>query len=141
MNVQPKGKTNRRASPIAVIGGIILAGFVILGIYAKYVQDSSAPPKPDPSSALEVTDLKFQPRISEGDPANVEGTLVNHSDQQFSYVEVDVNFYDSNGTQVDSVIANAADLAPHGSWSFEATSLKSTPHSAKVTKITGVPRT
>lgn len=48
------------------------------------------------------------------------GTIKNLSVNSYSYVEVDINLYDSNGNQVDSTITNVNNLAGYGTWNFRA---------------------
>lgn len=50
----------------------------------------------------------------------VLGTIKNLSSNAYSYVEVDINFYDDNGNQVDSTLTNMNNLEPNGTWKFSA---------------------
>lgn len=48
------------------------------------------------------------------------GTIKNLSESSYSYVEVDINLYDSENNQVDSTISNINNLAGYGTWNFRA---------------------
>jgi peptidoglycan hydrolase-like protein with peptidoglycan-binding domain len=58
----------------------------------------------------------------------IEGTIRNDSDRAYSYVQVEVNTYDSSGTtQVGSEMDNVNNLAPHGTWHFKVMIMRDTP--------------
>ena len=142
MNPQPKSQAKKRASPIMVVG-VILAGYVILGIFAKYVQERSAPPNPSTSlnsqPPLSVSDLKLE-YDNEYEWHGIwyyTGTVTNNSNKQFSYVQVEINLYDDTGALVDNVIANAANLEPHGTWKFRALVLNHNWSTSKLKSVTG----
>ncbi|MEN6391068.1 MAG: FxLYD domain-containing protein [Syntrophomonas sp.] len=70
---------------------------------------------------LEVIDHSVQ---KEQYSTYVIGTVKNNTDKQYSYVQVEINLYDTSGAQVGSTLANANNLEPNGSWKFKAVTLE-----------------
>ena len=66
---------------------------------------------------LEVFDLDSK---SDDFASYIVGKVKNHSNQNYSYVQVEFNLYDNNGNQVGSTIDNIMNLRAGGTWSFEA---------------------
>lgn len=64
----------------------------------------------------------------------IEGTVVNLTDKELSYVEIDANFQ-YIGDVVDSGVANIQNLGPHESWHFKITSLTKDTDEYKLTKL------
>ncbi|WP_269431594.1 FxLYD domain-containing protein [Bacillus sp. SA1-12] len=54
--------------------------------------------------------------------AIVKGTLTNHSDLEYRYVSIDIQYYNEDGTIVESKIESVFDLKPGQAWGFEFTS-------------------
>lgn len=50
----------------------------------------------------------------------IEGTIKNNTDKQYSYVQVTLNLYDSDGAQIGSALANINNLEANGLWKFKA---------------------
>jgi hypothetical protein len=59
--------------------------------------------------------------------SGVRGTLENVSGEVLSYVEVQVYFLDSEGTQIGEGLDNTSDLAEGRRWEFEAAYLDTDP--------------
>lgn len=51
--------------------------------------------------------------------ARVEGVVVNHLDEERSYVAVDVRFYNEDGQLIDSAFTNETDVPADAEWVFE----------------------
>ena len=49
----------------------------------------------------------------------VEGIVHNISDKTVGYVEIDINYFDKQGNQVQSSVVNTTNLAPEGKWLFK----------------------
>lgn len=66
----------------------------------------------------EITGL----RVKEGEYGNrvITGVVENNSGREVSYVQVEINLYDSEGVQVGSTLANVNNLAAGAKWRFEA---------------------
>lgn len=62
-------------------------------------------------------ELEDKSQDSEG---NIIGNIKNLTNHSYSYVEVDINLYDSNNNQVDSTLTNTTNLAESSTWSFTA---------------------
>lgn len=85
-------------------------------------------------SSLEASNVK----ISRGQYGNatVTGNIVNTAGKKLSYVQVELNLFDSAGTQVGSTLANVNNLESGLTWSFEAPVLESRAKTVKVGGIT-----
>lgn len=55
--------------------------------------------------------------------AGVRGTVVNNSDSEISYVGVQAEFLDAEGTRVGEGLDNTTDLAGGQEWSFDTAAL------------------
>ena len=63
------------------------------------------------------------------------GKIKNTSSMVCPYVQVDVNFYDEHGNQVDSGMANTKNLAPGDTWNY---SIPNTSKDAVLVKVIDV---
>ncbi len=84
-------------------------------------ESSSADDGSEQEQLVELLDHSF---YNEGQfDIGVSGTLENVSGEELSYVEVDVFFLDSEGTQIGEGLDNTSDLAAGRAWEFDATYL------------------
>lgn len=83
---------------------------------------------------LEVLDHKT---ITESYVRYVTGTIRNNTSREYSYVQVEINLYDSSGAQVGSTLANMNNLEPNGLWKFKAPILEENATSYKIKDVTG----
>lgn len=67
----------------------------------------------------------------------VVGKVKNNSDKQYTYVQVEINLYDSNDNQIGSTLANVNNLEPGGTWKFEAPIFEEKAIKYKIKGITG----
>lgn len=67
---------------------------------------------------------------------SVCGVIVNNSNEQKDYVQVEINLYDSQGFQTGATMANLLNLEPNGKWNFKAIVLENEAVSYKIKKIT-----
>lgn len=51
---------------------------------------------------------------------HVTGSIRNNTRRTYSYAQVQINVYDSNGAQIGSTMDNINNLAPGGIWKFDA---------------------
>ncbi|MBN2686186.1 MAG: hypothetical protein JXR40_12970 [Pontiellaceae bacterium] len=117
--------------------GITFLVLIIVGIIGSLREGSSGDINASSSSSaskIEVIDFgwgtgDFGSRI-------LVGTARNNTARQYSYVQIEINLYDSNGTQVGSTLANINNLEPNGSWRFEAPVFESDAVDAKIKDIT-----
>lgn len=54
----------------------------------------------------------------------ITGTLVNNTDDDKSYLQIEYNLYDADGAQIGTALANISNLKAGGTWKFEATSME-----------------
>ena len=87
-----------------------------------------------PEGPLVVEDWRF--KAGDFGTGMIVGTVVNNTDREYSYVQIEFNLYDSDGAQVGSTFANITDLEPHGKWKFEALVLEDSATEAKLKDIT-----
>jgi len=65
----------------------------------------------------------------------VKGKAKNASSFMLNYAEVRVNFYDVQGTLLESSLDNVNDLGPDETWSFEVLYFGPEPHKVRTYKI------
>lgn len=85
-------------------------------------------------SALQVNDLKL--KKGDFDIVVVTGKLINTTGKKLGYVQVELNLFDSTGTQIGSTLANVNNLEAGLTWSFEAPVMERRVSSIKVGGIT-----
>ncbi len=64
------------------------------------------------------------------------GIIKNNSPYTYSYVQVEINLYDSNGTLIGSTLSNINNFRPNHNWKFKAIVLDYDAYSFKVENIT-----
>ena len=102
-----------------VVFGVVVALLSVNGNEGS--GDAPIPsPSPEPNSepAVEVVEHDYQ--AGEYGSQSVTGVVRNNSNQTLSYVQVEINLYDGQGTQLGSTLANTNNLEPGGRWKFEA---------------------
>jgi len=102
----------------ATVGGLALAGCSdsTSGDSASSNGDNSGNGDGDNQPDVEILshDL-YQEQFTSG----VRGTAVNNTDSELSYVEANVTFLDSEGTQIGEGLDNVSDLAAGREWEFD----------------------
>lgn len=83
---------------------------------------------------LTATNLKFA--NGQYGTKTITGSVVNTAGKKLSYVQVELNLFDSAGTQVGSTLANVNNLESGVTWNFEAPILEGRARSVKVGGIT-----
>ena len=68
---------------------------------------------------------------------SVVGQIRNNTNSTYSYVQVEINLYDSNGNQVGSTMTNINNLEPGRTWNFEAPVLQDEASRYRITDVTG----
>lgn len=74
----------------------------------------------DGGGGLEILEDEY---YEEDISAGVRGTVVNNSDSEVSYVGVQAEFLDSEGTRVGEGLDNTTDLAGGQEWDFDTVAL------------------
>ena len=67
------------------------------------------------ANGLEIVEHEL---VEEEFSVEVEGIVRNNGSDVESYVQVDVVFYDDEGTRIDNGMSNTSDLAPDEDWAF-----------------------
>jgi Tfp pilus assembly major pilin PilA len=130
------------------IVGVLLAisipayqGYVKKAHQAQLSSDSSfanniAPVTPSSRDLVdEVSISNLDTKIDQFGNKTITGLATNNTDKRFSYVLVELNLYDREGTQVGSTMADANNLEPSGKWRFEAPILNNEATSYKLQKV------
>lgn len=132
---------------ILTIISLILFATILITNRGKPSEASSLPPHSvtmDPKTgeikttikpALEVSGVKAE--VGEFGVLFIVGKVRNNSQKNFSYVQVEINLYDKEGTQVGSTMANVNNLAPGGTWRFMAPITEKNVARYEVVQVTG----
>ena len=67
----------------------------------------------------------------------VTGQIKNNSGKTSGYVQVEINLYDSNNTQLGSTLANLNNLEDGKVWNFKAPVTEDNTASYKIMNVTG----
>jgi len=99
---------------------------------------TSTPTVSDKAKAPKVPNLEVIEHSTESDSFTtyIVGKVKNNTDKQYTYVQVELNLYDAEGSQVGSTIDNTNNLEPGGTWKFKAAALEEFT-SYKIKDITG----
>lgn len=143
--VQPVKKKKGKGCLTAVL--IVIIVIAVIAIIAslggnKGAGTTSAPSGQTTASAssdkwadmFEVKDLKLN---GSGIDAKVTGSIVNKTDKEYGYLQVEINLYDASGAQIGSTLANVNNLEAKGTWKFEAMTLKEGVKTIKVKDVIG----
>ena len=66
------------------------------------------------------------------------GLAINNTNKKLSYVQIEINLYNKEGTHVGSTIANTNNLEPQNKWRFQAPVLEHNVASYKIMGITSL---
>lgn len=72
-----------------------------------------------PSEYIEIHDVSWNPPEDEYSGPSVTGIADNVSGEELSYVEVQIQAFDENDTQIGEALDNVSDLRADKSWQFE----------------------
>ena len=121
---------------LSAIGAVFLI-FIVFGIIDSISDVSSDNIVAGSSSSTpKIEVVNFGWETGEFGNRVLKGTVRNNTTKQYKYVQIEINLYDSNGTQVGSTLANVNNLEPNGSWQFSAPVLESNAVDAKIKNIT-----
>jgi hypothetical protein len=84
-----------------------------------------------------VLDRRSLSTSSDDYVAYVEGRVKNTCDRDFSYVQVSINFYRSDGSLEDSGLANVNNLSSGDTWAFKTIQSGTGGGTWRVEKVTG----
>lgn len=129
--------TEKKKKPIGKIVLIVVVVLVALGAFgslsggdkgsdsstsagaAKTEQTEEKKPEQEPYTISDET-------LDTSNPYGVKitGTLVNNTDEDKSYLQIEYNLYDADGAQIGTALANINNLKAGGTWKFEAASME-----------------
>lgn len=132
-----KNMAEKKKKPIGKIVLIVVVVLVALGAFgslsggdkggdsstsagaAKTEQTEEKKPEQEPYTISDET-------LDTSNPYGVKitGTLVNNTDEDKSYLQIEYNLYDADGAQIGTALANINNLKAGGTWKFEATSME-----------------
>lgn len=121
-------------SVIKLIGLLFFGGIVYLAMIADKPSVTSSPASSVSSQNLEAVDVAFK-KAQYGNRV-VAGLVPNTTGKKYGYVQVEINLFDKQGTQVGSTLANVNNLDVGTTWAFEAPVLDDRVKSAKIAGIT-----
>ena len=129
-----KNMAEKKKKPIGKIVLIVVVVLVALGAFGslsggdKWIDYSTSAgaakteqkkPEQEPYTISDET-------LDTSNPYGVKitGTLVNNTDEDKSYLQIEYNLYDADGAQIGTALANINNLKAGGTWKFEATSME-----------------
>lgn len=132
-----KNMAEKKKKPIGKIVLIVVVVLVALGAFgslsggdkgsdsstsagaAKTEQTEEKKPEQEPYTISDET-------LDTSNPydAKITGTLVNNTDEDKSYLQIEYNLYDADGAQIGTALANIDNLKAGGTWKFEASSME-----------------
>lgn len=132
-----KNMAEKKKKPIGKIILIVVVVIIALGAFgslsggdkgsdssasggaAKTEQTKEKKPKQEPYTISDET-------LDTSNPYGVKitGTLVNNTDEDKSYLQIEYNLYDADGAQIGTALANINNLKAGGTWKFEAASME-----------------
>lgn len=132
-----KNMAEKKKKPIGKIVLIVVVVLVALGAFgslsggdkgsdsstsagaAKTEQTEEKKPEQEPYTISDET-------LDTSNPYDVKitGTLVNNTDEDKSYLQIEYNLYDADGAQIGTALANINNLKAGGTWKFEAASME-----------------
>lgn len=105
---------------IAVLTGYLLGPkFHVIEVYDSVITDALSKEEGEATYQIEFSNMEL---VKDEFGATAKGTLTNHSDKEYRYVNIDVQYYDKEGTIVESQIETVYDLKPEQSWNFDFSS-------------------
>lgn len=123
--------------------GIIVVLLIALGSAGSDNKDQGVGTKdgdstPVVSDKAKAPDLEVVEHSTESDEFTtyIVGKVKNNTGKQYKYVQVELNLYDAEGSQVGSTLDNTNNLEPGGTWKFKAVALEEF-DSYKIKDVTG----
>ena len=123
----------KKKKPIGKIVLIVVVVLVALGAFGSLSGGDKGSDSSTSAGAAktEQTEEKKPYTISDEtlDTSNpygvkITGTLVNNTDEDKSYLQIEYNLYDADGAQIGTALANINNLKAGGTWKFEAASME-----------------
>ena len=103
------------------IGKVILILFVLIVIIAAAGSGTSSNKGTTGETKVQETfTLTEHKGYADTYAYYIEGTIVNNTDKEYSYVQVEFNLYDADGAQIGTSLDNINNLEANGTWKFKA---------------------
>lgn len=132
-----KNMAEKKKKPIGKIILIVVVVIIALGAFGSLSggdkgSDSSAGSGAAKTEQAEEKKQEQDPytisdeALDTSNPYGVKitGTLVNNTDEDKSYLQIEYNLYDADGAQIGTALANINNLKAGGTWKFEAASME-----------------
>lgn len=132
-----KNMAEKKKKPIGKIVLIVVVVLVALGAFGSLSggdkgSDSSTSAGAAKTEQTEEKKSEQEPytisdeTLDTSNPYGVKitGTLVNNTDEDKSYLQIEYNLYDADGAQIGTALANINNLKAGGTWKFEAASME-----------------
>ncbi|MBR1380297.1 MAG: zinc ribbon domain-containing protein [Alphaproteobacteria bacterium] len=120
------GYTIRKSNPVlAAIGWLFLIG-LFLSIFSCEPKNKNLNTNHNSNNAHVVSEKRSVEVVEdkwchgEFGSRTICGIIVNNTNRQYSYVQIEINLYDASGTQIGSTLDNVNNLEPGGKWRFNA---------------------
>ena len=111
---------------------VFIGGLVVLVCCVAFMSSDSDSSSSDtenvveeqkPSSDIDKYQIQIVDVVDDGYSTRIIGTFV--ADRDYSYVQILIPYYDSEGNKIGDALANVNNLNKGDSWKFEALSLDS----------------
>ena len=132
-----KNMAEKKKKPIGKIILIVVVAIIALGAFGSLSggdkgSDSSTSGGTAKTEQAEEKKQEQEPytisdeTLDTSNPYGVKitGTLVNNTDEDKSYLQIEYNLYDADGAQIGTALANINNLKAGGTWKFEAASME-----------------
>lgn len=126
----------KKKKPIGKIVLIVVVVLVALGAFGSLSGGDKGSDSSTSAGAAKTEQTEKKPEqepytisdetLDTSNPYGVKiaGTLVNNTDEDKSYLQIEYNLYDADGAQIGTALANINNLKAGGTWKFEAASME-----------------
>ena len=124
----------KKKKPIGKIVLIVVVVLVALGAFGSLSGGDKGSDSSTSAGAAKTEQKKLEQEpytisdetLDTSNPYSVKitGTLVNNTDEDKSYLQIEYNLYDADGAQIGTALANINNLKAGGTWKFEAASME-----------------
>lgn len=130
-----KNMAEKKKKPIGKIILIVVVAIIALGAFGSLSggdKGSDSSTSGGTAKTEQAEEKKQEPytisdeALDTSNPYGVKitGTLVNNTDEDKSYLQIEYNLYDADGAQIGTALANISNLKAGGTWKFEAASME-----------------
>ena len=122
-----KNMAEKKKKPIGKIILIVVVAIIALGAFGSLSggdKGSDSSTSGGTAKTEQAEEKKQEPYTSNPYGVKITGTLVNNTDDDKSYLQIEYNLYDADGAQIGTALANINNLKAGGTWKFEAASME-----------------